>query len=167
MCLSNFFISLKLHFCLGHFLWKWRGYETPNFLLLLLHVCQNLNLDYAKKRNQSIILFQIIMTKLCPSHGKVMAMLLPSHGQVMAKSWLSHGQVMASHGKICQSHSCHLKPNLCPSHDLVISKSWQVMAKSRPSHGQVVQVVSNLFIDSSEGCKFFTLKLKTFYLNNP
>ena len=83
------------------------------------------------------------MTKFCPSHGRVMAMLLPSHVQVMDKLCPSHGQVMpnlfpvtASLRKSFQSHSCHIKPNLCTSHDLVISKSW-------PSYGQSWQVMAS------------------------
>jgi hypothetical protein len=55
-----------------------------------------LNLDYAKNINILIILFQIIITKFCPSHGRVMAMLLPSHVQVMAKSC----QVMPKSAKV-------------------------------------------------------------------
>jgi hypothetical protein len=96
------------------------GYEMPNFFFFSMFV-NNLT----RNRNQSIILFKIIIKKSWKSHGYVIAKSCPSIGQVMAKSWLSHGQDMASHGKSCQSNSCHLKPNVCPSHgkSLPLAKS--------------------------------------------
>ena len=98
----------EFSFCLGHFLWKTPRHWITTFILLLL-----------------------LLLLLFPTFVKIRLKC-----QIMAKSWPSHGQVMASRGKSCQSHSCHLKPNLCPSHDLVISfisfmtSHGQVMAKS-------------------------------------
>ena len=66
---------------------KCQGIESLN-LFSFSFLTLSKSAKNAKNRNQSNILFHFVMTKFCPSHGRVMTMLLPSHGQVMA----SYGQ---------------------------------------------------------------------------
>ena len=114
-----------LYFCLVHFLWNDEAMKHQIFSFFFSTFVKNLTWIMPKREINQLYCFKL----LWQSFVQVMEKSWLCYCQVMAKSWLSHGQLMASHGKICQSHSCHLKPNLW----LGRKKSWQVMAKSWPS----------------------------------